>query len=187
MAKLEIGSPVIEGGKTLTQDDIAAVFPRDTALYPMKIYAESFVMRELSFPELTDAKGAGLYLANPNENPDEAVAVVYAKSFDHLVRCCSSIEQIAELNNYNVCVRLSDEKPAKIAELEAKEANKAAEQAEAEKAAQTQAEAIKAANEAQAAEELAAAQAKAEAAAKAEADMLAQQEAAAAASAKKGK
>lgn len=187
MAKLEIGSPVIEGGKYITQDDVAAVFPRDTALYPMKIFAESFVMRELSFPELTDAKGAGLYLTNPNQDEDHAASTVFAKNFDVLVRCVSSIQQIAELNNYPLCIRLSDEKPAKIAELEAIEANKAAEQAAAEEAAKAQAEAIKSAADAQAAADAAAAQAKAQAAADAENAMLAAQASAADASAKAAK
>jgi hypothetical protein len=187
MAKLEIGSPIIEGGKYLKEEDVAAVFTRDTALYPLTIYAENFVARDLSFPELVDAKGSGLFLTNIHEDPDHAVSTVYAKNFDVLVRCVSSIQQIAELNNYPLCIRFSDEKPAKIVELEAIEANKAAEQAKAEKEAQAAAEAIKAAADAEAAAEAAALQAKAEAAAAAEAAVLAEQAAAAEAATKAAK
>lgn len=95
---VELGAPSLTGKDA--NDLVAEVFA--DAKYPLKVLVVNRMPRNVSFPEID-----GLFLRNV-ANPKESQKVVTIPNADAFQRLASSVEQVAELNKYQVALVISE-------------------------------------------------------------------------------
>lgn len=95
---VELGAPSLTGKDC--NDLVAEVFA--TAEYPLKVVVKNHMPRDVAFPEVD-----GLFLRHVANRKGSQAAVVIA-DHDLFQRLASSVEQVAELNGYELALTVSD-------------------------------------------------------------------------------
>lgn len=95
---VELGAPSLTGKDC--NDLVAEVFA--TAEYPLKVVVKNHMPRDVAFPEVD-----GLFLRHVANHKGSQAAVVIA-DHDLFQRLASSVEQVAELNGYELALTVSD-------------------------------------------------------------------------------
>lgn len=96
--KVQLGAPSLTGKDC--NDLVAETFA--DAKYPLNVLVQNHMPRDVVFPE-----AKGLFLRHV-ANPKESKASVVIDSHDLFQRLASSIEQVAELNGYELALTISE-------------------------------------------------------------------------------
>lgn len=104
--KIRLGAPSLTGKDA--NDLVAEAFA--DAKYPLKLEVTNLMPRNVTFPEL-----GNLFLRNVASGKPDMKAVVTVPNHDALQRFASSVEQIAELNQYAQALILEEVGAAKQA------------------------------------------------------------------------
>lgn len=96
--KVELGAPSLTGKDA--NDLVAKEFAK--AKYPLKVVVTNHMPRDVVFPEVE-----GLFLRHC-ANAAESQLTVEIANEDQFHRLASSIEQIAELNSYELALSIED-------------------------------------------------------------------------------
>lgn len=120
---LKVGAPSLrEKGAENPKDTIKAL------KYPVSVKVKNLMPRDVSFPEVR-----GLFLKHVANREGRAEKQVLINGFSEFARLISSVEQVAELNNYSVALAI--ELPEIL--------TKATDKVPAGKAEETETEAVK--------------------------------------------
>ena len=96
--KVQLGAPSLTGKDC--NDLVAETFA--DAEYPLNVLVQNHMPRDVVFPE-----AKGLFLRHV-ANPKESKASVVIDSHDLFQRLASSVEQVAELNGYELALTISE-------------------------------------------------------------------------------